>query len=553
MSVSLKIKGNKFSNEGVGIDHVAIGDPAFFVLDRQYPPVSRAGYGIVVRHYDDKSVYTLAVTSVSSVDGSRVGRLYIAVAVPRGEQVKGLFNLLMELGDYYRNNYLTAAVGGGYRFVDRKEDPAAFAAILARYPVSHYPYRPVSSLAEPDTVAYVCAPVGEIAQILDDPMRPEFAAYGQVVLLPAGNPSDATLSVPATLHRDYTIVVNGRKVSATVADPDKVLNISVPETKTLNAASVRFTLNEARLGGVKGASVKIDDFAQTVTVDVYQQRKADPGAFPHHGQVAPRHESSGGWIKWLVAALLALVVVGAVCWFLGVFDSTQRVERNDAPGGDATELEELQAKEEFLRENPEDEALIIDEKLDEANGIDVDDASAPNDPSTNPSQQSAGDAGKQGSVGNSGSSANPRGGGNSAGRGSGNAASQAQSGTDSGSSASTSEQDAAFGNMVAKLNMTSPMTKGDYLEAKKLAKSDALTDGQRRQLAKLLEPHELFEQTMAQAKTLEPEKFKAQVKGLRFSNKGLKKLVSDLSAKDSEEVVEYAFRYLGRRTGDRLY
>ncbi len=370
MSISLKIKGNKFSSEGVGIDHVAIGDKAFFVTDRQYPPVNRAGYGIVVQHYPDKSVYTLVITNVSSVDGSRQGSLYIALSVPRGECVKGLYYLMIQLADFYRNNYLTQ-FGNGYRFTDRKENEADFAAIIAGYPVAHYPYRTVTS-AEGDTVAYICAPVEDVASILDDPMRDEFAAYSKVVLIPGGNPADATLSVAAKLMRPYALTVNGLKVQTTVTDPDKPLNITVPESKTLQSATVRFTLNEARLGNIPGASVIIDDFTQTVNINVHQQRKPQP--LPPVQPIPTRATKSRLPII-IASAVAALIVLGAVCYFTGIIQFGPKVEKAKyiVDEKDADNSESKNPKEKLLQEgekgNPDAEDNAGEETIDNPEGV----------------------------------------------------------------------------------------------------------------------------------------------------------------------------------------
>lgn len=346
MSISLKIKGNKYSNEGVGIDHVAIGDPAFIVVDRQYPPINRSGYGIVIRHYADKSVYTMVIANVTSADGSRQGSLYIAVAVPRGEYVAGLYNLLVELADFYRQTYMSRQASG-YCFTERRENVADFQAILNRHAVSRYPYRPVVSNSDMDSIAYVCAPVADIAAILNDPMRPEFAKFGQVVLLPGGNPTEATLSVTPHMCRDYALVVNGKKVSAVVSDPNKPLNVSVPGSSTFQPASVRFTINEARAGAINGASVTIDDFAQVVTINVHQRRNA-AAADIHTEAPGPRKSSNG---KRMLPFIFAGVVVAVLaCVYFLMFankdDKQQPIatsagnETTNNPVADANDVNE---------------------------------------------------------------------------------------------------------------------------------------------------------------------------------------------------------------------
>lgn len=96
MGISLKIKGNKRSNEGIGVDLVSIGDNRFPVIDAQYPGTKNATDFIVVRHLHDKSIYTIVCKNVTPCDSNREGTLYISVAVPVKEHVDGLFNMLIE-------------------------------------------------------------------------------------------------------------------------------------------------------------------------------------------------------------------------------------------------------------------------------------------------------------------------------------------------------------------------------------------------------------------------------------------------------------------------
>lgn len=563
MSVSLKIKGNKYSSEGVGIDHVAIGDKAFIVNDRQYPPVARAGYGIVVQHYADKSVYTMVIANVSSVDGSRQGSLYIALSVPVGEYVKGLYNLLIQLADFYRNNYLTP-FGNGYRFADRKEDEAEFAAILAAYPVSHYPYRPIVN-AEGDSVAYVCAPVEEVAAILDDPMRDEFAPYSRVVLIPAGNPADATLTVAPGANRPYSLTVNGLKVSATVTDPDKTLNISVPETKALQAATVRFTLNEARTGGVKGASVTIDDYAQTISVNVHQPRKPQPVPQPQ-AQSATREPIAGGRRNrkespWLIGGIvLAVLAFGLIAaWLTGIFGGKDKnyFDDNQDMVVQETIVDEESRKEEFEEEVEQDafdnygydenydyDSDYDDPKLKSDESVEVPDAGSRNDSGTRDGRNSGSREGR-----NSGSRE-----GGTPPRAEGSDPRRETPATPARPTQDPAVKE-AYDNVHAKLTLSKPITKGEFKDVQSMLTVIDFTSAQKAELQGLVDAHKQFHQALSSVKSSGAEGLREALEKFSSSTncKPLKNYAIDKLKLEDKDLEQFAVRFGMKRDRDNLY
>lgn len=340
MSISLKIKGNKRGNEGVGVDLVAIGDPRFPVIDQQYPGVGSTTDFIVARHLIDKSVYTIVTKNVTPCDSNRAGVMMVSLAIPAGEHVVGLFNLLIELSGFYKSNYMTYD-GSTYHFTADIETADAFADILSRYQVVKYPYRHVKMTDEPNSVAYLYLKPAEIAEILDDPMRDEFAGYGQVVMVPVADPAafKSTFPITPAIVRAYRIFVNGRQTAQTVSDPAKPISITIPENKDYEAASVRFTLGDARQGLVD--CVVADDIAQVIHVKLQPKKKvtpvvADPKR-PEPKPVARKRKTAPAMIA--IYAALAVAAVALVCWLLGVF------------GGQPKQLDTVEETIENLEEN----------------------------------------------------------------------------------------------------------------------------------------------------------------------------------------------------------
>lgn len=281
--LSLKIKGNKHGNEGIGPDLLAIGDDRFPVLDFQYPQTGTITDFIVVRHLPNKSVYTFVTKNVTPCDSNRAGTLLISVAIPAGERVDSLFNLLIELSSCYKQQYM-AFDGTNYHFLDAPENPEPFEEIISRHKIEKYPYRTIVTSDDLNSVAYIFMTPAQIAALLDDPMRPEFAKFGQIVLAPMANPASmpSTISVPTRIWRNYKIVVNGRQSPQIVSDPKKPVAITIPETDNTEAASLTFTIEQVRAGEVEGAVA--DDIAQVINITLTPEKKIITAVIDDEGE-----------------------------------------------------------------------------------------------------------------------------------------------------------------------------------------------------------------------------------------------------------------------------
>lgn len=322
MIASLKIKGNKYANAGVGADLVAIGDPRFIVLDQVYDTSGIMSDFVILRHYADKSVYTMMSKNVTPFESSRDGSLYVSVAIPKGEHIPAIYNLLYELSQAYKGYYMTND-GSYFHFTNAQEQPEIFQAILQRYPTVPYPYRPVTSAADENFIATLYLTPQEIGDILADPMRPEFANFGQIVFVPVSNPDAyiSSLKIPSRILRSYKIVVNGRPNLQPVSDLTVPVTVSVAETPTTEGASLQFSIEAARSGQLEG--VTVDDLNQTVTVRLQGKKKPvapTPPPAPKPGRRKP------AWLPYVIGAGVALIIAGGAAYFLGLFDKEDAEE-----------------------------------------------------------------------------------------------------------------------------------------------------------------------------------------------------------------------------------
>lgn len=342
MIASLKIKGNKYANAGVGADLVAIGDPRFIVLDQVYDTSGIMSDFVILRHYADKSVYTMMSKNVTPFESSRDGSLYVSVAIPKGEHIPAIYNLLYELSQAYKGYYMTND-GSYFHFTNAQEQPEIFQAILQRYPTIPYPYRTVTSAVDENSIATLYLTPQEIGDILADPMRSEFANFGQIVFVPVSNPDAylSSLKIPSRILRSYKIVVNGRPNLQPVTDPTAPVTVSVAETPTSEGASLQFSIEAARTGQVEG--VTVDDLNQTVSVRL--QGKKKPLATTSSGPESNRRKAA--WLPYVIGAALALIIAGGAAYLLGLFDKestenepVETTENIKSEGGSLVDAEE---------------------------------------------------------------------------------------------------------------------------------------------------------------------------------------------------------------------
>lgn len=318
MAISLKIKGNKRTNEGIGNDLVSIGDNRFPVTDAQYPGTNGATDFIVMRHLPDKSIYTIVCKNVTPCDSNREGTLYISVCVPAKEQVEGLFNMLIELQNAYKSTCMTYD-GTMYHFLARNDMPQPFEEIISRRHTVRYPYKTISTSSELSKIAYLFMTPEQISDLLTDPMRGEFGHYGEIVLIPVSDPTQyvSTMNIPSKIWRSYKITVNGRPTGQTLADPTKTVTITLPETKTHESVSTTFSLQQARETHMTG--IKVDDEEQVIYLNMQPKLKQIPK--PIVIPVPPQEPPATGIVKhkkliYAIAAVALAVIVGVAVYML---------------------------------------------------------------------------------------------------------------------------------------------------------------------------------------------------------------------------------------------
>lgn len=327
MAISLKIKGNKRTNEGIGNDLISIGDNRFPVTDAQYPGTKGATDFIVIRHLHDKSIYTIVCKNVTPCDSNREGTLYISVSVPVKEHVEGLFNMLIELQNAYKSTCMTYD-GTMYHFMAREDAPQIFAEILSRHKVVRYPYKAVATSDDLSATAYLFMSPEQISDLLNDPMRGEFSRYGEIVLVPVADPSQyvSTINVPAKIWRSYKIYVNGRQTGQTLSDPNKTVTITLPETSSHESVAATFSISQARDTRMPG--IAVDDEAQIIYLNMQPKPKpviVTPKEDSHAGNNPGRKNRN----LYIIVAAITVAVLAVLAYVLFLAPSDEKGKEPD--------------------------------------------------------------------------------------------------------------------------------------------------------------------------------------------------------------------------------
>lgn len=327
MAISLKVKGNKRTNEGIGNDLISIGDNRFPVTDAQYPGTKGATDFIVIRHLHDKSIYTIVCKNVTPCDSNREGTLYISVSVPVKEHVEGLFNMLIELQNAYKSTCMTYD-GTMYHFMAREDAPQTFAEILSRHKVVRYPYKAVATSDDLSATAYLFMSPEQISDLLNDPMRGEFSRYGEIVLVPVADPSQyvSTINVPAKIWRSYKIYVNGRQTGQTLSDPNKTVTITLPETSSHESVAATFSISQARDTRMPG--IAVDDEAQIIYLNMQPKPKpviVTPKEDSHAGNNPGRKNRN----LYIIVAAITVAVLAILAYVLFFAPSDEKGKEPD--------------------------------------------------------------------------------------------------------------------------------------------------------------------------------------------------------------------------------
>ena len=96
------------------------------------------GLGFVIKHTPNYSFYMAIDGNVRSFDASANGVLTIAIVIPKGLKIgddKTPYNLLIEVYNYFVNDYMTESSDGRHVFQKVTPDTEPFKDILSRYPL----------------------------------------------------------------------------------------------------------------------------------------------------------------------------------------------------------------------------------------------------------------------------------------------------------------------------------------------------------------------------------------------------------------------------------
>ena len=245
-SISLRIGGNKMSNEGFRV-LVNIGSPSPDIKDMMViAGLVENEYYFFIRHEADQIVYTVQKSRIRSYGAARDGRLMMAIGVPKGFEVDGAspYDVLMDVYNTFISRYTTDSLGGT-QFSNVDADPTVFQEILDRY--SLVPAKNRYLLMGPDRAskAFVLLPSArQIADLMRDSQYMEFQPYGEIIVAQEGsmNYPKLTISVPRPVH--YKVYVNNTLAKTEITSLTEAYTATADMGECFECAPVKFTLGD---------------------------------------------------------------------------------------------------------------------------------------------------------------------------------------------------------------------------------------------------------------------------------------------------------------------
>lgn len=272
-NISLRISGTKVRKGGfaplvtVGVLPAAENDK----LDRSVSDNERPGF--IVRHTPGYIIYNAVDCNVRSADADAPGTLSIAVTIPADKQLsegRSPYDLLMELYNYYKSNYMTPLSDGRDSFVNTDADPEPFRGILGRYQLEDRKGRYV--------VMNPAAPAGrmraagvQMSELLRDSQYPEFANFREIEIGVTGNSTPALDRLPIPRRVVYALRINGVVKSQVSDTSEPIIARALPNDK-FEYIPVTFTIDELIASGGKlnreGALVTLNPNTETISCDL---------------------------------------------------------------------------------------------------------------------------------------------------------------------------------------------------------------------------------------------------------------------------------------------
>lgn len=312
--VSLMIHGNPQAIAGY--------QPIFYINQPDFTPPSDNAVGGMARNdfffvVNISQAFTnivLVHNNIRSVGASRDGVLKISIAIPQGYALadgKTPYDLLCEVREVFVTRYMDSISGltGGYRFRQSMPGPEMIQAVVDKYSYirAGLPHRRMTGV----TNGYLVTDRPDL--LLSDLQYPEFAGYKEIIVgkFCDATPKIAVSSIPR--RREWRLRVNG-EFSALPRDIFDInidrINVSIPidNPELYQPASVSFTLDEARAGGVRGIS--INEAEMIIDVRLAPEKRAV--------RMPPPFTPSANHSTGFVASLWLLIMTAVVSLLLGL-------------------------------------------------------------------------------------------------------------------------------------------------------------------------------------------------------------------------------------------
>ena len=233
-------------------------------------------YWFKIKIEAQRTIYTLGTHKVtqSGIGSNRDGRLYIAIAIPRGHKLsdnKNPYDVLIELKDYFLSKYMTSTTsiaGTYYKYNSEPIPMTALDEIAKGYTVVPHvgPHRPMIGSA----IGYVIIPTYQgIKDLMSDVQYPEFTNFSEVIIANSGSrigctPINGLLFPRRTV---FKVMENGKEICRANNVNERVSINGVQNHEYYENITEDFTITELREGAMATGVIGLDEENEIVNVN----------------------------------------------------------------------------------------------------------------------------------------------------------------------------------------------------------------------------------------------------------------------------------------------
>lgn len=279
-NISVQICGRPDSSAGYSTIYIKNITASMLINDKLeavYVGLDSNSFFFTIKIESAQVVYKLVKNNVYSKDGTRPGRLDIAIAIPKGNKLDfGLtpFETLIELKNVFLERCMTCKdqVNEKYMFNSNIIQKDILDDIVSKYSLIQSPL-PHRQMVGKETACVVLS-MYKIRELLSDVQYPEFTPYGEIVV--AENQSNSYSPIFLTQiprQPQYKVFEDDKQVTSLSSPQQMYTAHGKGDTRYFENKTVNFTVEDLLNKGSEYPNIKINPDLEEIRIDTKSLQK----------------------------------------------------------------------------------------------------------------------------------------------------------------------------------------------------------------------------------------------------------------------------------------